>query len=56
MIYALVTLYNPKDDVIININNISKQVDKVFIYDNSINSNVELSGTGTASSPYVVVE
>lgn len=42
MIYALVTLYNPKDDVIININNISKQVDKVFICDNSINSNVEL--------------
>lgn len=39
MIYALVTLYNPDNEVCKNINHLIDQVDKVFLCDNSLVSN-----------------
>ena len=42
MIYALVTIYNPAKNVINNIKAISKQVDKVFLCDNSYISHEEM--------------
>ena len=39
MIYALVTLYNPKDTVVKNMRSLSSQVDKIYLLDNSGLSN-----------------
>ena len=41
-VYALVTLYNPVQNNISNICNLSKQVDKIFLIDNSNISNKEV--------------
>lgn len=42
MVYAFVTVYNPKENVKENIFEISQQVDKIFILDNSSNSNKDM--------------
>lgn len=39
MIYAIMTIYNPDLNVIENIKSISMQVDKIYLCDNSLNSN-----------------
>ena len=42
MISALVTIYNPEDIVASNVRTISNQVDRIFLCDNSPNTNAEM--------------
>lgn len=54
MIYSLVTLYNPEESVKNNIEVLSKQVDKIYLIDNSKNDN-SLNFTGINNAEYMLI-
>lgn len=39
---ALITLYNPSEEVVTNVDSVANQVDKVYLCDNSLNNNAEM--------------